>query len=69
MTARQRAVVVPVARQRAHNSTLVMSAAADVDPVFRRWWMQGVKDRLPRAEAWLAVEGDRIDAALRRRPT
>lgn len=44
------------------NSALTMKAAADADPVFRRWCDDSVKDRLPRAEAWLAENA----AALRR---
>ncbi len=66
MTATQRAQIVPVALRRAHNTSLTMKAAAKTDPVFRRWWDEGVKDRLPRAEAWLATEAPGIDAALRK---
>lgn len=65
MTAHQRALVVPTAVRRAHNTTLTMRAAAEADPVFRRWWDDGVKDRMPRAELWLAEQADRIDSALR----
>jgi hypothetical protein len=36
---------------------LTSRGAAEADPVFRRFWQQGVKDRMPRAEAWLAHEG------------
>ncbi len=64
LDAQQRADLVPVARRRIRNAVLVMRAAAQVDPVFRRWWEEGVKDRLPRAEAWLAEEGDRIQSLL-----
>ncbi len=64
-TPEQRAHVVPVAVRRAANSTLVMRAAADVDPVFRRWWDTVLVERLPRTEAWLAGEAPRIAAALR----
>ncbi|MDP9393363.1 MAG: aminoglycoside phosphotransferase family protein [Actinomycetota bacterium] len=66
MTAAQRAQVVPVAMRRAHNTHRTMRAAAEADPVFRRWWEEGVKDRMPRAQAWLTGEADRIDSALRR---
>jgi hypothetical protein len=46
-----------------------MRAAADVDPVFKQWWHEGVvKDRMPRAEAWLEAEGSAIKAALLRTP-
>jgi len=29
-----------------------MRAAAEADPLFRRWWDGGVKDLMPRAERW-----------------
>ena len=64
MTPGQRALVVPAAMRRARNTELTMQAAAEADPVFRRWWDEGVKDRIPRAQAWLAQEGHRINAAL-----
>jgi len=64
MTAGQRALVVPAAMRRARNTELTMQAAAEADPVFRRWWDEGVKDRMPRAQAWLDREGHRINAAL-----
>ncbi len=57
--------LVPVAVQRARNSVLTMRAAAEEHPVFRRWWDEGLKDKLPRAAAWLATEAARIEAALR----
>jgi hypothetical protein len=59
-----RAQVVPLAVHRARNSTVTMRAAAVADPVFRRWWETGVKDRLPRAEQWLQAEADRITERL-----
>jgi hypothetical protein len=52
MTAGQRRQLVPLAVRRTHNSHLTARAAAEVDPVFRRFWEQGVKDRMPRAEQW-----------------
>jgi Ser/Thr protein kinase RdoA (MazF antagonist) len=66
MTQAQRAEVVPLAVRRARNSHVSMRAAAQADPVFRRWWDEGVKDRMPRAEAWLAAEGASIEVALLR---
>ncbi|MCE0486562.1 phosphotransferase enzyme family protein [Ornithinimicrobium sediminis] len=63
-----RAQVVPLAVQRARNSTVTMRAAAVADPVFRRWWEAGVKDRLPRAEQWLLAEADRITEQLMTSP-
>jgi aminoglycoside phosphotransferase (APT) family kinase protein len=64
MTADMRVRVVPLAMRRARNATLTMRSAAQVDPVFRRWWDQGVGDRLLRAEAWLLGEGDGITKQL-----
>ncbi len=64
MTARQREQVVPAAVERARRSHVTMRAAAAVDPVFRRWWDEGVKDRMPRAEAWLAAQSAHLRAAL-----
>lgn len=64
MTQEQRAEVLPVAVRRASNAHIAMRAAADVDDVFRRWWDEGVKDRMPRAESWLGAEGAALEAAL-----
>jgi hypothetical protein len=64
MTAEQRAQVIPVAKQMVANSALTSRAAAEVDPVFRRWWDEGVKDRMPRAIAWLAKESQALQAGL-----
>lgn len=68
MSRKQRAQVLPVALLRASNTHITMRAAAEVDPVFKRWWEEGVKDRMPRAEAWLDAEGAAIEAALLRAP-
>jgi Ser/Thr protein kinase RdoA (MazF antagonist) len=38
--------------------------AAQHDPAFRRMWEDGVKDRMPRAEAWIEAAGPDIAAAL-----
>ena len=64
MTAEQRASVIQVANGAAANSALTARAAAEVDPVFRRWWDQGVKDRMPRTIEWLAKESEALRAAL-----
>lgn len=56
--------VVPTAVRRAANSTLTMHAAAQVDPVFRRWWEAGLNVSLPRAETWLAEHADRMQDRL-----
>ncbi|MCW2132071.1 aminoglycoside phosphotransferase family protein [Arthrobacter sp. VKM Ac-2550] len=64
MNAEQRSRLVDVAIQRSRNASLTAKAAADADPVFKRWWDEGVKDRMPRAEAWLRDNADLIRAAL-----
>jgi aminoglycoside phosphotransferase (APT) family kinase protein len=64
MTAQQRAELVPFAVERAHDTHASARAAAQVDPVFRRFWDEGVKDRMPRAEAWWAENAAAVTAAL-----
>jgi hypothetical protein len=64
MNAEQRSTLVDVAIQRGRNASLTAKAAADADPVFRRWWDEGVKDRMPRAEAWLSDNADLIRDTL-----
>lgn len=64
MTLEQRRQVLGVAVQRASNVHVSMRAAAAVDPVFRRWWHEGAKDRMPRAEQWLGEEAAAIERAL-----
>ena len=64
MTGRQRGQVVPAAVRQARDAHIGMRAAAEVDPVFKRWWDEGVKDRMPRAEAWLARESVALQRAL-----
>jgi hypothetical protein len=68
MSDEQRAQVVSVAVRRASNTHITMRAAAEADPVFRRWWDEGLKDRMPRSEAWLDAESTAIEAALIRAP-
>jgi hypothetical protein len=63
-TAGQRAQLVPLALRRARDDTLGMRAAARADPVFR-WWDEGLREALPRAERWLTEEEGRLAAALR----
>jgi hypothetical protein len=64
MSPEQRALVVPTAVRRAANSLPAMRAAADADPVFRRWWVGGLEQKLLRAQEWWSTEADRIAAAL-----
>ncbi len=62
----QRVQLVPTAMRRAHNLHITARTAATADPVFLRFWDQGVKDRMPRAEQWWADNAARVDASLRR---
>ncbi|GAA4567929.1 phosphotransferase enzyme family protein [Planotetraspora kaengkrachanensis] len=64
MTPTQRRVLVPAAAAMIHRFHVNMNAAAAIDPVFKRMWDEGVKDRLPRAEAWLRDQGPAIAARL-----
>ncbi|MEV5829789.1 aminoglycoside phosphotransferase family protein [Spirillospora sp. NPDC052242] len=64
MSGEQRRELVPLAGRMVHRFHLASRASAEVDPVFRRFWDRGVKDRMPRAEAWLAREGPAIAARL-----
>jgi|SRR5450759_1797944 len=66
MSRAQRAAVAATALRGAANATLKMHAAAEADPVFRRWWDGGVKDRMPRAEHWIVENADRLHAQLLR---
>lgn len=61
----QRGQVVDAAVRRQRNSAVTMKAAAEADPVFLRWWNEGVKDMLPRAEAWLETHEASLRDALR----
>jgi hypothetical protein len=64
MTASQRRALVPAATAMIHRFHVNMRAAAEIDPVFKRLWDEGVKDRLPRAEAWIHDHGPAITAQL-----
>lgn len=64
MTADQRTQVIPLANRMVANFALTSQAAAEVDPVFRRWWDEGLKDKMPRAKHWLAQQSAAIEAAL-----
>ena len=68
MTRRQRQELVPLATRMVHRFHRTARAAAEVDPVFRRLWEEGLKDRLPRAKAWLEHEGPTIAARLQGPP-
>jgi hypothetical protein len=60
----QRQEFVPLVARMLHRMHVGMRSAAGADPVFARFWEEGVKDRLPRAEAWIACEGPAIAARL-----
>jgi hypothetical protein len=60
----RRRVLADVALMRSRNAKLTMAAAAAADPVFARWWEDGLKDKLPRAEAWLRAAAGPINDAL-----
>ncbi|GAA4731625.1 phosphotransferase [Modestobacter marinus] len=64
MTAEQRAQLIPVANRMVANFALTSRAAAEVDPVFRRWWDEGLDDQMPRAVAWLTAESSALQGAL-----
>ena len=71
MTARQRQDLTPLMIRMARRYHLSARAAADANPVFRRFWEQGAKDELPRAEAWLEQAApaiaERLTAGTRQR--
>jgi hypothetical protein len=64
MDADQRTGLMPLAIDMVHNFHLSAREAAKVDPVFARFWDDGVRDKMPRAEAWLAANATAITAAL-----
>jgi hypothetical protein len=68
MTDQQRRDLTPLLIRVARRYHLSARAAADADPVFRRFWEQGDKDKLPRAEAWLRQAAPAIAERLNRRP-
>ncbi|WP_433324443.1 phosphotransferase enzyme family protein [Spirillospora sp. CA-294931] len=57
MSGPQRRELVPLATRMVRRFHRTARAAAGADPVFRRLWDEHVKERMPRAEAWLAREG------------
>jgi aminoglycoside phosphotransferase (APT) family kinase protein len=64
MTGQQRHDLMPLARRMVHRFHLTSRAAAEIDPVFQRFWEEGVKDRMPRAETWLAHTAPAITTRL-----
>nr|WP_243725450.1 aminoglycoside phosphotransferase family protein [Actinomadura rubrisoli] len=64
MTDRQRHDLVPLAIRMIRRFHLTSRAAADADPVFRGFWDNGVKVRLPRAATWLEQQAPAIISRL-----
>jgi aminoglycoside phosphotransferase (APT) family kinase protein len=64
MTASQRRALVPVADEMIRRFHVSTREKAAIDPVFRRMWDAGAKDRLPRAEKWIKQAGPAITARL-----
>ena len=66
MTDRQRRDLMPLAVRMVRRFHLTARAAAVTDPVFRRFWENGVKNRMPRAETWLGQHGPAIARSVTR---
>lgn len=66
MDADQRTALMPFAIDMVHNYHLSAREAAKVDPVFARFWSEGVRDKMPRAEAWLQANASGVTATLLR---
>lgn len=66
MTAGQRAALVPHMTEMIKAYHANSRRAASVDPVARRWWDEGLKDKMPRAEAWILREGPAIASRISR---
>jgi aminoglycoside phosphotransferase (APT) family kinase protein len=64
MTARQRAELAPLAVDMLRRYHEESRASAELDPVFRRLWVDGGKDKLSRAEAWMREMAPAITARL-----
>jgi Phosphotransferase enzyme family len=59
-----RARLVPFAAAMIHNFHLTARESARLDPVFAEFWESGVRERMPRAEAWIAANGPAIHTAV-----
>ncbi|MGV9776490.1 phosphotransferase enzyme family protein [Streptosporangium sp. NPDC003464] len=66
MTAEQRHALVPTATRMIGGFHVGMRAAAEKDSVFKRYWDEVAKERLPRAEAWIHEEGSTITSRITR---
>lgn len=57
--------LVPLLTTMIHNYHLTAAESARLDPVFRQFWESGVRERMPRAEAWIAEHAAQIADAVR----
>jgi hypothetical protein len=64
MTTRQRAELAPLAVDMVCRYHAESRTSAELDPVFRRLWENGDKDKLSRAEAWVREMAPAITARL-----
>jgi aminoglycoside phosphotransferase (APT) family kinase protein len=64
MTAQQRAELAPLAVDMVRRYHEESRASAELDPVFRKLWENGDKDKLSRAEAWVRKMAPAITARL-----
>ncbi len=64
MDADQRAGLMPLVIDMVHNYHLSAREAAKVSPVFARFWDEGVREKMPRAEAWVQANASAVTAAL-----
>jgi hypothetical protein len=64
MDADQRTGLMPFAADMVHNFHVSSRLAAMVDPVFARFWDQGVAVKMPRAEAWIQQNADTITRTI-----
>jgi Phosphotransferase enzyme family len=62
----QRRELVPLLTRVVHNYHLTARESARLDPVFERFWAEGVAERMPRAQAWIAEHGSAIADAVSR---
>jgi hypothetical protein len=68
LDAGRRQALVPLIQERARRSHQWARAAADADPLFRQFWDNGLKDRMPRAEKWIERESQHLARLVTRGP-
>ncbi|MFC6081111.1 phosphotransferase enzyme family protein [Sphaerisporangium aureirubrum] len=64
LTTPQRQALMPAAKAMVARFHTNMRAAAEIDPVFARFWAEGAKDRLPRAHTWIRDHATDVTARL-----